>query len=117
MAVEPIEIQVGANLIPLMGDDNHQIMDRIAAFRKQVALDMGFVFPKVRVKDDKKLAPNSYRIKIYNAAVADGEIVPDRILAIDPGNTSEKISGVETKDPTYGLPALWILEEQRVQAG
>ena len=116
MTVEPIEVQVGTNLIALMGDDNHQIMDRISAFRKQIALDMGFVFPKVRVKDEKKLAPNSYRIRIFGAAVAEGEIIPDRILAIDPGTTIEKVSGVETKDPTYGLPAVWILEEQRAQS-
>jgi len=116
LSVEPIEVQVGANLIPLMGHDNSGIMDRIAAFRKQVALELGFVFPKVRVKDNKKLAPGSYRINIYGAKVAEGEILPDRILAIDPGTSREKIEGIETRDPTYGLQALWIVEDEKGKA-
>jgi flagellar biosynthesis protein FlhA len=116
LSVEPIEVQVGANLISLMGAENSGIMERIAAFRKQVALDLGFVFPKVRVKDNKKLTPNSYKINVYGASVAEGEIVPDRTLAIDPGNSKEKVDGVETRDPTYGLPAIWIVDEEKQHA-
>ncbi len=116
MTVEPIEVEVGAELIPMMGGENNQIMDRIAAFRKQIALEMGFVFPKVRVKDNKKLAPTAYRIDVYGASVADGQIMPDRTLAIDPGSNAEKLEGVETKDPTYGLPAIWIVDDLKVKA-
>jgi flagellar biosynthesis protein FlhA len=117
LSVEPIEVQVGKNLIPLMGGgENNQIMDRIGAFRKQIAMDLGFVFPKVRVKDNKKLAPNSYKINVYGAPVADGEIIADRTLAIDPGTIKEKIEGVETKDPTYGLPAIWVVDEKTKEA-
>ena len=116
LTVEPLEVQVGANLIPMMGNDNNSIMDRISAFRKQIALDLGFVFPKVRVKDDKKLAPNGYKINIYGATVAEGEILPDRILAINPGSAQGTVEGVETHDPTYGLPATWIVAEDKAKA-
>jgi len=116
MVVEPIEVQVGTELIPMMGGDNNLIMDRISAFRKQIALELGFVFPKVRVKDNKKLSPNAYQIDVYGATVADGEIVPDRTLAIDPGTTTGKVEGIETKDPTYGLTAVWIKNEDKQKA-
>ncbi len=116
LSVEPVEVQVGANLISLMGDNESQVMDRIAAFRKQIALDFGFVFPKVRVKDNKKLSPNSYKINVFNAQVAEGEVLADRTLAINPGSTKSKIEGIETKDPTYGLPAVWIVKDQEKTA-
>lgn len=117
MAVEPIEVQVGTELIPMMGGgEDNQIMARISAFRKQIALELGFVFPKVRVKDNKKLAPNAYQIDIYGATVADGEILPERTLAIDPGTIKGKIDGVETKDPTYSLSAVWIVDDEKTNA-
>lgn len=116
LTVEPIDVQIGANLIALMNSETSQVMDRISGFRKQVALDLGFVFPKVRVKDNKKLPPNSYRINIYNAKVAEGEVVAERTLAIDPGTTKSKIDGVETKDPTYGLPAVWVVKDLEQKA-
>ncbi|MCW8931131.1 MAG: flagellar biosynthesis protein FlhA [Gammaproteobacteria bacterium] len=116
LPVEPIEVQVGVNLIPLMGDDSRLVMDRISAFRKQIALELGFVFPNVRVKDNKKLAPNSYKIHVYDAPIAQGEIISERTLAIDPGTIKAKVEGVETKDPTYGLPAVWIVSDQKKEA-
>lgn len=116
MVVEPIEVTVGQNLIPLVGDEDSTFMNRIIAYRKQFALDMGFVVPKVRVRDEKKLAPNAYRISIYGTDIADGEILTDRILAINPGNVKSDIEGIATKDPTYGLPAVWIMDDLRKQA-
>lgn len=111
--VEPIEVNVGQNLIPLVGGDGNIFMDRIVAFRKQYAMDMGFVIPKVRIKDNKKLGPNAYQINIYGAKSGAGEILPDNLLAIDPGNVVNPVDGIETKDPTYGLPAVWIPDERR----
>ncbi len=116
LAVEPVEIAVGQNLIPLVGGEDSLLMERIVAFRKQYALEAGFVIPKVRIKDNKKLNPNSYEIRLYGAKAADGEILSDRILAINPGGDRRKLEGIETKDPTYGLPAVWIMEEARQQA-
>ena len=113
LPIEPLEINVGQNLIPLVGRDDNLMFDRITSFRKQYALDAGFVIPKVRVKDEKKMAPNSYEIFMYGAKLGSGELIPDRVLAINPGNVTEKLEGIEAKDPTYGLPAVWITEDKR----
>jgi flagellar biosynthesis protein FlhA len=114
--VEPIEINVGQNLIPIAGGDNSLLMERIVAFRKQYALDAGFVFPKVRIKDNKRLAPSHYEIAIFGTKVADGEIHADRFLAITAGGEQGGLDGVAAKDPTYGLPAVWVVDEQRRRA-
>jgi flagellar biosynthesis protein FlhA len=116
LAVEPIEISVGQNLIPLAGAEGSPFMERIVAFRKQYALDAGFVFPKVRVKDNKRFAPNHYEIAVYGTKVAEGEVLADRLLAINASGERRDLDGIPAKDPTYGLPALWILEETRRRA-
>lgn len=116
LAVEPIEIAVGQNLIPIAGGDNSLFMERIVAFRKQFALDMGSVFPRVRIKDNKKQGPNHYEIRIYGTRVVEGEILADRLLAINPGGERAPIEGVATTDPTYGLAAVWIVEDQKKRA-
>ena len=116
LTVEPIEVAVGQNLIPLVGGDNSLLMERIVAFRKQFALDMGAVFPRVRIKDNKKQGPNHYDIHIYGTKVAEGEVITDRLLAINPGGERARIEGVATKDPTYGLAAVWIADEQKKPA-
>ncbi|MEJ2611292.1 MAG: flagellar biosynthesis protein FlhA [Candidatus Thiodiazotropha sp.] len=112
LAVDPIEIQVGLRLVPLFGGDDSLFMERIAMFRKQYALDQGCVIPKVRVKDNKKLPPQGYEIRLYGAKVGSGEVLDDRQLAINPGQVRETIDGIQTKDPTYGLPAVWVVEDQ-----
>lgn len=116
LTVEPIEVKVGQGLIPLINGDDALLMDRIATFRKSYALEAGFIIPKIRIKDEKKLPPNAYEIMTYGIAVAQGEILADRVLAIHPDGDIKKVQGVETKDPSYGLPALWILETQRTEA-
>lgn len=114
--VEPVEIEVGQNLIPIVGGEESVFMDRIVAFRKQYAQEAGFIIPKVRVKDNRKVAPNSYTISIFGAKIGEGELLVDQILAINPGNVENELEGVETRDPSYGLPAVWLAEEQRKQA-
>lgn len=116
LTIEPIEVKVGQSLIPLINGDDALLMDRITAFRKSYALDAGFIIPKIRIKDDKKIGPNAYEIMIYGSTIAQGEILADRILAIHPEGNVRKVQGVETKDPSYGLPAIWILEGQRAEA-
>ena len=116
LAIEPIEARVGQNLVPLLGGDDNLLIERISAFRKQYALDFGFVVPKVRIKDEKKLNPNGYQICLFGVTFAQGELLADRTLAIHPGAERRKLPGVETKDPTYGLPAVWIADEQRANA-
>lgn len=116
LPVEALEVRVGSNLISLFNDEDSLVMDRVAAFRKQYALEMGFVMPRLRAKDFKKLPPNRYDVWIYGAKVGEGEILPDRILAINPGTAKEKLDGIDTRDPAFGMPAVWILEEQRAAA-
>ena len=113
LTVEPLELVLGQNLVALVGGDNSVFMDRIVAFRKQQALDLGFIFPRVRIKDSKRLGPNRYEICLYGTRVGEGEIVADRWLAISASATSSGLEGIRAKDPTYGLPAVWILDEQR----
>lgn len=116
LAVEPFEIKVGHTLIPLFNDDESVVMNRIRTLRKQYALEMGFVMPWIRAKDDRRLEPLIYQISVYGNKVGEGEILPDRLLAINPGSTTETLAGVQTKDPTYGLPAWWITENQKAYA-
>jgi flagellar biosynthesis protein FlhA len=113
LSVEALEVKVGQNLIKLVSGSDVQLMDRIVAFRKQYALDAGFVVPKVRIRDDHRLEPNAYQICIYGVTIAAGEILPDRTLAIHPGGEIQKLRGVPTRDPAYGLAAVWITEDER----
>lgn len=113
LAVEPLEVRVGSNLISLFNDEDSLVMDRVGAFRRQYAKEMGFVMPRLRAKDNKKLPPHQYEVCIYGAKVGEGEILPDRILAINPGTATEKLDGVDTKDPTFGMPAVWIVEDHK----
>jgi flagellar biosynthesis protein FlhA len=115
LSVEPIELAVGQSLIPLVGAGGG-FTERVVAFRKQFALDMGAVFPRVRVKDEKKLGPNRYEVRIFGTRVADGEVIADRSLAINPGGSRSRLEGIEGRDPTYGLPAFWILDAVKPRA-
>jgi flagellar biosynthesis protein FlhA len=115
LSVEAIELAVGQSLIPLVGAGGG-FTERVVAFRKQFALDMGAVFPRVRVKDEKKLAPSRYEVRVFGTKVADGEVLADRSLAINPGGSRERLDGVEGRDPTYGLPAYWILDPVKPRA-
>ncbi len=116
LAVQPLEVKLGLNLIPLAGAEGAALMDRIVAFRKQYAQEAGFIVPKLRVRDDKRLPPNGYEVAIFGAAVGGGELLADRTLAIHAEADRGKLQGVETRDPTYGLPALWIAEAERPAA-
>lgn len=117
LTVEPIEIRVGQGLIGLINNDDAALSERISVFRKQYALDAGFIIPKIKIRDDKKLNPLAYQVATFGVAAGEGELVPDRILAIHPSGTGKnKLEGVETKDPTYGLPAIWVSEDQRSNA-
>ncbi len=113
LAVEPIEIHIGSYWAPLVTSQNSIFMERISSFRKQHAQEFGLVLPRVRFKDAIKLSPDRYEIHIDGALIAKGEARADQILAIHPAGDIRSIPGDVTRDPTYGLPALWIKEEQR----
>jgi flagellar biosynthesis protein FlhA len=116
LAVEPLEVRVGQNLIALVGAEGAALMDRIIAFRRQYAQEAGVVVPKVRIRDEKRLRPNGYEVCIFGVPVGSGELLADRTLAIHAGAERRKLQGVETRDPTYGLPAIWIAEGERQAA-
>lgn len=116
LKVEPVEVQLGDDLLPMLQADQPLLMERIAAFRKQYALESGVVTPAVGFRPGPRLRPNAYRIMIYGAAVANGELQRDRLLAILPSADAPKLPGLETREPTFNLPAIWIEPAQRASA-
>ncbi|MCH2172754.1 flagellar biosynthesis protein FlhA [Myxococcota bacterium] len=116
LTVDAIELQVGQALISLVGGEDSLLMERVKAFRKQFAMEMGVVMQPLRVKDDRTLGAHAYQLNLFGAKLAEAEILPDRHLAIDPGNAKSKLEGLETTDPAYGLPAVWVLESERDRA-
>lgn len=113
LTVEPIEVQVGSRWVPLVNEKGGSFLERIAAFRHQHAQELGLVLPRIRFKDAPRLGPDRYEIYLDGALSAKGEVRADRLLAIHPQGDVTAISGEVTKDPTYGLPAVWIEESQR----
>ncbi|MEJ5259686.1 MAG: flagellar biosynthesis protein FlhA [Anaerohalosphaeraceae bacterium] len=104
-----LSILVGVRLINLV-DPRRQssVFERIGALRKKIAQKLGFVFPLVRLRDDINLEPSSYEIRLYDHVIAAGRIEPDKYLAMDSGAVQKPVRGIPTKEPVYGLPALWI---------
>jgi flagellar biosynthesis protein FlhA len=116
LKVDPVEVTIGSDLIPLVGEEGKILAEKVSGIRKQYALDMGVVLPPVRVRDEKRQAPGRYEIRIFGTRVADGEVHPERLLAINPGGGRAALEGVAAMDPAYGLPAVWIAEEGRQRA-
>src|SRR5688572_28862035 len=116
LKVDPVEITIGSELISLVGEEGKLLADKLGSIRKQYALVMGVVLPPVRVRDEKRMATTGYEIRIFGSRVADGEVYPDRLLAINPGGTRPPLDGVTAMDPAYGLPAVWIGEPARATA-
>jgi flagellar biosynthesis protein FlhA len=114
---DPIEFEFGIGLI-VLADANQggDLLDRVVAIRRQIALDLGLVVPVVRIRDNIQLRPNEYVIKIKGNEVAKGEILLDHFLMLNPGDEEHGIDGIETVEPTFGLPALWINEENKDHA-
>ncbi|MGD2168459.1 MAG: flagellar biosynthesis protein FlhA, partial [Gammaproteobacteria bacterium] len=107
--VDAVALDVGYRLIPLVDqNDEAELMRRIKAVRKQLSEELGFLISPVRIRDDLDLSPNGYRISIMGVPIGKGEVLIDRDLAIDPGNVITAAEGVVTKDPAYGLDAVWI---------
>ena len=117
LTVEQIEMEFGYSLIPLADESNGgNFIDRVVMFRKQMALDMGFVIPSVRIKDSGQLNPNQYSILLKGEEVARGDILMDHYLALPPGGDADDIPGIDTIDPAFHIPAKWISEDKKIQA-
>ncbi len=115
--VDLIGLEVGYRLIPLVDrNQGGELMTRIKGVRKKLSEELGFLVQAVHIRDNLELAPNSYRITLLGAPVGESEVFPDRELAINPGGVSGSIQGTATKDPAFGMDAVWIDKPRREQA-
>jgi flagellar biosynthesis protein FlhA len=117
VVVDPIELEIGYSLIPIIDEDSQDnLLSRIISIRRQLMSEMGLILPVVRIRDNLRLSPQSYRIKIRGQEVALNEILLDRLLAIPGSDIEESIQGVPTSEPAFGLPAIWISSAEQNQA-
>ena len=115
--LDPLSLELGYALIPLVDKDKGaELLERITRIRREAALDLGLVAPRIRIIDNMRLEPSEYCFKIRGVEVARGKIRMGWYLSINPGGVSEEIPGERTVDPTFGLPAVWISEENRDRA-
>ena len=115
--LDDLSLEIGYTLVPLVTEKKgSDLLKRIGAIRKEIALDLGLVAPDIRIMDNMSLNPDEYCFKIQGVEVARGSILVGSYLGINPGNVQEEIPGIRTKDPTFGLPAIWISEENRAKA-
>ncbi|MBQ8946160.1 MAG: flagellar biosynthesis protein FlhA [Lachnospiraceae bacterium] len=115
--VDPIELEFGYGIIPLADvNQGGDLLDRVVMIRRQIALELGTVVPIIRLRDNIQLNPNQYIIKIKGVQVSEGEILFDHYMAMNPGIVEEEIAGIDTREPSFGLPAKWITEGQRERA-
>jgi flagellar biosynthesis protein FlhA len=115
--VDIIGLEVGYRLIPLVDRaQGGQMMDRIKGVRKKLSQELGFLVQPVHIRDNLELAPNAYRIMLMGVPVGESEIYPDRDLAINPGRVFGTVQGIETRDPAFGLEAVWIPTSERDNA-
>jgi flagellar biosynthesis protein FlhA len=112
--VEPLCLELAYRLVPLVdaGDDS-DLIKRIRAIRKKFVGEVGFLIPSVHIRDNLQLAPESYRFLLLGAEVGRGQVLPDRLLAIDPPGAPPPLEGIAVTDPTYQMPARWIVRELR----
>ncbi|QFF98548.1 flagellar biosynthesis protein FlhA [Psychrobacillus glaciei] len=114
--VDPIEFEFGYGLIPLVDTaQGGDLLDRVVMIRRQLALELGIVIPVVRIRDNIQLQPNEYRLKIKGNEMARGELLLDHYLAMSPGD-DDSIEGIDTVEPSFGLPAKWITESVKEEA-
>ena len=115
--IDPIEFEFGYGLVPLAdAGQGGDLLDRIVMIRRQLALELGLVIPVVRIRDNIALQPNEYRLKIKGNEVAKGELLLDHYLAMSPTPEDDVIEGIETIEPSFGLPAKWISEAAKDEA-
>ena len=114
LPLDTLELEVGYGLLPLVGEEqNGNLLSRIRSIRRQFALDMGVVIPSLHLRDNLQLKPGQYVLLIKGNQAATAEILIDHYLAMDPGNAVHQVEGIETREPAFNLPAIWISEPQR----
>ena len=117
LQIDPVEVEIGYALIPLVDESQKgDLMERIRLLRKQAAQELGILVPPIRIRDDVRLPPDEYAVKIRGSEAARGSLRPRLLLALDTGGVMEEIPGEETRDPSFGMPARWIPKRKRVDA-
>jgi len=117
LPLDQLELEVGYGLIPLVDEEQSgNLLSRIRSIRRQFALDMGVVVPSLHLRDNLQLKPGEYRVLIKGNPIASAELLIDHFLAMDPGDAKHRIEGVETMEPAFNLPAVWIPEAQKEEA-
>ncbi len=117
LQVDPLELEIGYNLIALVDtEQGGDLFERITSMRKQMAMEYGIIVPPIRVRDNLQLAADEYVIKIRGNDIVQSEIMMGHYLAMNAGNVDQPVAGVETIEPAFGLPAVWIREDQRHEA-
>jgi flagellar biosynthesis protein FlhA len=117
LLVDQMELEIGYGLIPLVDvNQGGDLLERITMLRRQMAGELGMIVPPIRIRDNIQLSPNEYLIKIKGNDVGKGELMMGSYLAMNPGNISQRIPGIKTREPAFGLEALWITESQKEAA-
>ncbi|MBP7461854.1 MAG: FHIPEP family type III secretion protein, partial [Candidatus Delongbacteria bacterium] len=117
LKVDPMEIEIGYALIPLVdSSQGGDLLERIAQIRKQLATELGIIVPPIRIRDNIQLEPEQYRIKIRGIQIAKGQLMPDSLLAMAPSSIEEDVPGIKTTEPAFGLPATWIDKNRKEYA-
>jgi len=115
--VDPLEIEIGYNLISLIDETNGgDLLNRLVAVRKQCATELGIYVRPIRIRDNLQLMPNVYRFKIRGVDITGGELMPNYYLAMNPDDNDAEIEGLKTTEPTFGIPAWWIREDNKERA-
>lgn len=117
LPIEALELEVGYALVPLVdAREGGELVKRIAGLRRSIATELGIILPPVHLRDNLELASGEYRLMIHGVEVARGSVMPDRLMAMDPGDARDKVEGIATTEPAFGLPALWIRPTHRARA-
>jgi len=117
LQIDPIELEVGYALIPLVDEkQGGDLLERISLLRKQAALELGILVPPIRIRDDIRLPANEYVIKLRGSEIARAEVMPRFLLALDTGRVVGHVEGIDTVDPSFGMPARWIASARRTDA-
>ncbi len=117
LTIDPLELEVGYGLIPLV-DKNQggRFLDRVRSIRRQFALEMGIIIPPIHIRDNLQLNSSEYQLLLKGVKIAGAELMVNHYLAMDPGDTTRQLEGIETREPAFGLPAVWIPDAQREEA-
>jgi len=117
LVIDPLQLEVGYGLLSLVDkEQGGEFLDRVRSIRRHFALDMGIIIPPIHIRDNLQLKPSRYQILLKGVRIAEGELMVNHFLAMDPGDVKTRIDGIDTEEPAFHLPALWIPESKRDEA-